>query len=181
MTTNYHKKFCLLCNKCNCLSDQSVSVFYNNAETSKDFYMEFSNDYYCKICKEITYQFDIEPGIAKSVRLLRIHGYDTVYSCEGHSKVIYENGTYTHDTSYPYICFMEKELPKCTKQILKAHGWNINTLNDVMLRLYYTMDEYETSNIQEYVNYHNDKFAEADKELFNALLEIFIDHDTGDD
>ena len=47
------------------------------------------------------------------------------------------------------------------RAVLKAHGWNINTLNDVMLRLYYTMDEYETSNIQEYVNYHNDKFAEA--------------------
>ena len=179
MDYNYHKKFNLICEKCNCISEHSVSVFYDNIEVAKDFYMEFTNEYYCKNCNEVTFQFDVEPRIAKSVRLLRLHGYDTRFSCEGHSKLINDKGKLSHNTSFPYICFVEKELPDNFERIINNYGWKLerHILDDEnILRLGYTYYfEGDESDVEEYVNKHNEKFIEADKKLFRALLEAFIE------
>ena len=164
---NYHKKFCLLCEECNCLSDQSVSVFFDNVEFERNFYMEFTNEYWCKHCQKLTMQFDVEPGIAKSVRLLRLHGFETRFSCEGH-----DNG---EESSDPYICFVKKELPENFEKIINANGWKIDRgfeeiNDDNLMRMCAVLPEEYDKNLNEY-------FENADKSLFKALLEIFIEEE----
>ena len=173
---NYHKKFCLLCEECNCLTNQSVSVFFDNVEFERNFYMEFSNEYYCKQCGKVTTQFDVEPGIAKSVRLLRLHGFETKFSCEGHG-----NG---EESSEPYICFVKKELPENFERIINAHGWKIDKgfeeVNDDNLMRISIFDPENKGSIigeQEFNSFLNDYFEKANKELFKALLEVFIEED----
>ena len=164
---NYHKKFCLLCEECNCLSEQSVSVFFDNVEFERDFYMEFSNEYWCKQCEKPTIQFDVEPGIAKSVRLLRLHGFETRFSCEGHT-----NGEEV--LSNPYICFVKRELPENFETILNAHRWKIDkefeeVNDDNLMRICAILPD-DDNDLNKYIE-------EADKNLFKTLLEIFIEEE----
>lgn len=179
MGNNYYKKFSLLCEECNCLSDQSVSMFYDGAELAPDFYEEFTNYYYCKNCGKFTFQFDIERNIAMSVRLLRIHGYNTRFSCEGHSKAIFRENKYLHNTSYPYICFdANKELPERFEEILNMHDWEIKKFNSDQWRISDNSvefcDEEFDKDPQNYVDCLNKAFKLQDEKLFKALLEIFI-------
>lgn len=180
ITYNYHKKFCLLCEECNCLTEQSASVFFEGAEIPPDFYKEFTNEYYCKNCGKFTCQFDIERNISKSVRLLRLHGYETRYSCEGHSKLIFTKNEYTHDTSYPYICFKDnKDLPDRFLDLVYSYGWKMEKFNNGLWRLSDNTidfdDEKFKENPQEYVECLNKAFKSQDKRLFKALLEVFIE------
>lgn len=173
LSSSYHKKFYLLCEECNCLNEQSVSVFFNNVEFGKDFYMEFTNEYWCKHCQKPTFQFDVEPGIAKSVRLLRLHGFKTKFSCEGHGQI--------ENASCPYICFEKRELPKKFESILDAYGWKVDkgfeVINDnnLMRICVKGIPDKKYAEKEEWEKVHSEYYKEADEKLFKALLEIFIE------
>ena len=78
---NFHKKFSLMCSECLCLSEHSISMFFDKAELSPDFNVDMTNEYYCNYCNNMTLQYDIDSNIAKVVRLLNLHGFKTYYSC----------------------------------------------------------------------------------------------------
>lgn len=163
----YKKKFYLLCEECNNMSIEEAELTFKYNKVQEGFYQAFTNYFYCDHCKKETLQFDIEPRIAKSVQLLRMNGYETMFSCEGHT-VDERNEIY-----WPYIAFKSKTFYFNTfTDILKKYGWKM--MNVPMSNLLYNnrflMGLYLIEKPKEYTNEMRDKDCEK---LYNALYEYF--------
>lgn len=169
---NYTKKFCLMCDECKSLSDNSVSVFFNDSELAPGFYMELTNEYYCKVCGKATFQYDIDPNIAKSVRLLNLHGFKTNFSCQGHDRGELSSIPYIRFEDIDFLLYIKSNPDK--EKMIKNAGWKVEVdIQDIdtfckrnVTDLRYNLEE-ET----------DESYKLACDNLYKILLEILIDHD----
>lgn len=204
ITQNYFKKFTLMCDECKSLSEQSVSMFFDNVELAPDFHLELSDEYYCKTCGKITFQYDIDTNIAKAVRLLNLHGFKTKFSCQGHNKKFYPSTPYIRFDDFGGLCFyflIRKGTPdfiKCPEEedefgfghvknseksqrekMLEKYGWKFCCPGVTSQDSMSSSDNYDLIFLTDDNETRNldEVYAEACENLYNVLLEILIDHD----
>ena len=193
ITQNYFKKYTLMCDECKSLSEQSVSMFFDNSELAPDFYLELTNEYYCKNCGKVTFQYDIDTNIAKVVRLLNLHGFRTRFSCQGHNRKFNLPYIRFADFSGLNFYYLIRKVPKDAfgyvvrnlekspqEKMLEKYGWKFYCLGGIL-----NQDSMSSSDSFDLVFFPDDDetrdldkvYAEACENLYNVLLEILIDHD----
>ena len=126
----YTKKYGLICEDCNSLTIDTVSI-----EIPKrffDLYINLSEYYWCDKCQGYTYHIDVDSRIARAVKVLRDKGYNTKFSCAGHVHMD-ANDTRNYTINFPYISILidkdDRELSRKLRKLTKI-GW------------YYTFDPY---------------------------------------
>ena len=106
----YTKKYGLLCTECNTLTISEASIEFPK-NLSLDAYYNLSGDYYCSRCKDYTYHIDLDSRIAKCIRTLRLHDYETIYSCAGHMRYTKNDSgdIKEYTVHFPYIAVRVKK------------------------------------------------------------------------
>lgn len=165
--SSYKKKFYLLCEECNNMSIEEAELTFKYNKIPKGFNSGFTNYFYCDHCKKETLHFDIETRIAKSVQLLRMNGYETMFSCEGHTL------DERDEIYWPYIAFKKKPISyNIFTDILKNYGWKMMDVpkSNLLYNNKFLVGLYLIEKPKEYTNEMRDKDCEN---LYNALYEYF--------
>ena len=159
-----------MCEECKALTPQSFTLTYNNLEIDQHVYADFSTDCYCKYCKKYTWHIDLEKNIAKVVRLLQLHGFNTAHSCQGHDK--FSNACNQRIATAPYIAFYGNEILKYRMPLLRiewvSEDYTANYEFDFDTAIRYRGEESEEA------------FEEACSKLYKLLMELLIDHEKED-
>lgn len=81
----------------------------------------------CPYCGDIIVTEDIiDPNMVEFISILNKKGYETKYSCEGHTEINRDFISYSH----PYILFKDKNLKDILKYIPLQGGWYLDTKYD---------------------------------------------------